>query len=1308
MNNLSPILSVLKLLCLIFIFPKNIQAQDVTRLDIPQYAQLPNKNIRKIFQDSEGFIWYCTEEGLFRDDGYNICTFRSDFKSTYPLKHNTILCIAEDKEDKLWLGTARGAYILDKKDYSISPLEGYDFDAWSINEIKSTSDGHVWIASNNNLYKFNTKGQLVQTYHTAWNNKPQTVSSLYEDVSTNTLWITLQKGGLCYYEKEKDCFIAHDWPFSTYPTAMAKDLFHDFFWISTYGDGMIRFDPSQKAPDKQFIRQSPGSEDDASAPQKYITSFVQDKTSGDLWTITKQDFYRYRITRELELESCNTSDISPSEAKFLTSISMDRNKNLWISGFPPHSFILSFQNSEIQKYKIPKRIDGINISTSITRLIHEKGIYWIQNREGDIFVYLPRENKLVANRSFDRENPVFLEKVKQGEGVYCLLDRSKIYRLIYRKNEIHKTEIINFKALDLPYEQVRCLHEDHNGFLYIGTNHNLYRFSLTRKKLQAVWPESGIINNILVTEEQDVFATTESNGLLHIDSHGKKRQIKIAENCWTLTCTPDKNIWFCTSKGNIYRYDMLHKKIHLMTKQIGLNGSPVYNIENDSYGRLWILTPQTIFVFNPQNDVLNTFHSSDVHLSMINFSCMNKDMDGNFFIGGPNGFFSASATSFLNPQSEKEVLPQITAINVNEQLKPLSPKTKEIKINPSERDITLYVSTFNFLETPNTRFAFRYKNEQKHWNYLPQGANSIYLPQLSKGSNGIEIKATNSNGHWSEKIQSINIYCIPKWYETWIAHSVYILLTSLAILFAIHFYLKRQKAKSHRQMKRQMEEMKYRFFTNISHELRTPLTLILAPIESLLKKEDKQERKKQMEIIARNARNLLSLVNQLLDFRRIEMKGETLSCERFDLKELLERIYGSFKPLSEEKNINFRFTCHMDAFLFTADSNKLTKVVNNLLSNAFKFTPAEGKVILQLSDMQKNGNRHAVIQVTDTGSGIPKNELAHIFERFHQVGTDHNNTGSGIGLNIAKEYVQMHDGTIEVSSTLGQGSCFTVCIPTVTKSIGITDTKTFTSSSKQATSFTTPEDLTTKILLVEDNEDFRHYLRDELGNFFSICEAADGKEGEAKALKEEPDIIITDLMMPKMNGIELCKRIKHNINVSHIPVILLTASANVENEEQGYKEGADAYITKPFKWEILLARIRNLIERKQNMQSNFKQNAQTEAADITISPADEEFIRKAVSLVEKNLDNSEYNVEELSRDMAMTRVTLFRKMRSITSMTPTDFIRNTRLKHAAQLISEGKLSIAEIAYSVGFETPSYFSRLFKKEFGILPTQYLKK
>lgn len=369
-----------------------------------------------------------------------------------------------------------------------------------------------------------------------------------------------------------------------------------------------------------------------------------------------------------------------------------------------------------------------------------------------------------------------------------------------------------------------------------------------------------------------------------------------------------------------------------------------------------------------------------------------------------------------------------------------------------------------------------------------------------------------------------------------------------------------------------------------------------------------------------------------------------------------------------------------------------------MLSNAVKFTQ-NGSVILSLRAEMKESKDFIVIEVKDSGKGIPTEELPRIFERFHQVSTKDSNTGSGIGLHLVKEYVEMHGGVVYVQSELGKGTVFSIYIPA-----DLTPDNEYSEPYYEVQQIE-PDESRKNILIVEDNQEFRSYMKDELGRYYTVYEAANGKQGEKMALEKNPDIIITDLMMPEMNGIELCRRIKNNIDISHIPVILLTANDNIENEKRGYKEGVDAYIGKPFHWDILLSRIQNLIDQKRQRQQNFEKSIEIDPGSITISSLDEQLIEKVLRLIEKNMSNSEYSIENLSQDMSMSRVSLYRKIISITGNTPTEFVKSVRLKHAAELLKKGQLTIAEVSYSVGFSSPAYFTHSFKKAFGVLPSHY---
>lgn len=526
------------------------------------------------------------------------------------------------------------------------------------------------------------------------------------------------------------------------------------------------------------------------------------------------------------------------------------------------------------------------------------------------------------------------------------------------------------------------------------------------------------------------------------------------------------------------------------------------------------------------------------------------------------------------------------------------------------------------------------------------------------------------------------------------------------------------------KQKEELDQMKFRFFTNISHELRTPLTLIITPLDMMIRRMTDDTVKKQLNTIYKNAQNLLSLVNQLLDFRKLEMKGEKLHLMNGDMEEFIISAYNNFLPMATERHLNFvNQTVHRALYMFF-DSDKVHKIINNLLSNALKYTPEGGTVNLTLTTEEIDKRNYVKIQVSDTGIGISESDLPYIFDRFYQVGNQGDEKmGSGIGLHLVREYVNIHGGKVSVESQMDRGSVFTVWLPMDLKpnaeeleelSEEMVEASEEEHPDEQRKLDNTPannaihEDSRKKLLLVEDNTEFRTFLKEQLEDFYQIIEASDGEEGEKRAIEENPDLIISDIMMPKVDGIELCRRVKTNVQTSHIPVILLTARTADDIKINSYEVGADSYMSKPFNFDMLMVRIEKLIEQQEKRKQEFRKNIEVNPSAITITSVDEQLIQKCLEYIEKNMDNPEYGVEELSRDLGMVRMSLYRKLQSITGNTPTDFIRSIRLKRAAQLLQGSQLPIVEIANRVGFSSPSYFSKCFKEMFGILPKQYVEK
>jgi DNA-binding response OmpR family regulator/nitrogen-specific signal transduction histidine kinase len=529
----------------------------------------------------------------------------------------------------------------------------------------------------------------------------------------------------------------------------------------------------------------------------------------------------------------------------------------------------------------------------------------------------------------------------------------------------------------------------------------------------------------------------------------------------------------------------------------------------------------------------------------------------------------------------------------------------------------------------------------------------------------------------------------------------------------MRFDIERERAEAKRM--HELDLMKIRFITNVSHEFRTPLSLIISPVDKLVKATQDIGQKKQLQLIHRNARRLLNLVNQLLDFRRMEVQEFSFIPVDADIVSFVKDISFSFTDIAEKKNIQFTFHSSIAKLVMPFDADKMEKILFNLLSNAYKFTPEGGKVKVMLDWFETSlgtleESKYLQIRVSDTGIGIPGDNKERIFERFFQNALPGNiiNQGSGIGLAIVKEFVRLHSGTIHVESEPDKGSSFIMQFPVNS----IADSG--HTSEQVIPSIPEPmieQDALPKlkgprntILIVEDNEDFRFYLKDNLGLHFRIIEASNGKEGWQKAQELRPDLVVSDIMMPVMNGLELARKIKHDPRTAAVPIILLTARTEEEQHLEGLDTGANDYITKPFSFEILLSRIRNLLSEQKSNKKEVKQIT-VNASEIGIESEDEKLVQQALQLVEKNMSNADYSVEDLSRELFMSRVGLYRKILALTGKTPIEFIKSIRMERATQLLQKTKMTVSEIAYEVGFNDPKYFSKAFKKEFGVLPSAY---
>ena len=643
----------------------------------------------------------------------------------------------------------------------------------------------------------------------------------------------------------------------------------------------------------------------------------------------------------------------------------------------------------------------------------------------------------------------------------------------------------------------------------------------------------------------------------------------------------------------------------------------------------------------------------------------------------------------------------------------------EVMLDYRQNVFTVLFASDNYVLPDKTRYLYKLEGFNDDWMTAPMGMHEVTYTNLAPGTYRLCVKAVNNDGVEGAGEARLKIVIYPPLWRSTGAYVFYVLLLGMIIFFTLRGIQQRERNRFRMQRmqedakkQEELNQMKFRFFTNVSHELRTPLTLIISPLEGIMKETTDETLLNKMALMHRNARRLLTLVNQLLDFRKNEMAGMHLTPSEGDVVLFVRNICNSFLAFSENKHVHLTFFSPIKQLQMSFDEDKLGKVVMNLLSNAFKFTPDDGRVDVSL-EVSKEMPDTLVIKVADSGIGIKDEDKKHIFERFYQVEQDAlgtASTGSGIGLSLVRDYVTLHGGEVQVVDNVSQGSVFIVRIPI--KHVASTSTEVVETSSVEDVAVgalgTDQQAVPEKplVLLVDDNEDFIAFMKDSLNLYYRTCSASNGKEAWDMIPRLMPDIIVCDVMMPEMDGNELCRRVKQDKRMEHIPFVLLTAKLAVEDKLEGLGTGADDYVTKPFNVEVLLLRLRKLIELSQRHEPRGR--IDPTPSEIVITSLDEKLVADAIRYVEANMARPDLSVEELSQALGMSRVHLYKKLSQITGKTPIEFIRIIRLKRAAQFLRESGQNVSEIAYQVGFNNPKYFSRYFKEEFGVLPSVYQER
>jgi signal transduction histidine kinase/DNA-binding response OmpR family regulator len=992
------------------------------------------------------------------------------------------------------------------------------------------------------------------------------------------------------------------------------------------------------------------------------------------------------------------------------------------------------------------------------------GTLWIGTNGGGLINYNPATKKYTQYKH-DPKNPASLSndivislyidhnnKFWIGTyfgGLNCFDGKTFVH---YRHNDHIASSISD--------DRVYCIVEDSSLKLWVGTFAGAINI-FDPKSNGFIHPNYQMLSdytaciyqdnqkNIWIGRDKGIDVIENTGKMRHYVNQPKNSNSLVFNNVNSITQDKSGLFWIDT-KGGLSVLNAKTNKFYNLGKEDNLPDN-LSNTLEDENGRMWTSTTNGLACIQPIKTAAGyTFKVSrydefdGLQGGEFNLNAALKTKSGQMIFGGPHGFNIFNPANINTAGNRPKLL--LTdfqlfnksvavgdTIKGDVALKTSIVEAKDLVLTHNENVFSIEFAACDYFNPDKIAYQYKLEGFDKEWLSAENSSRRATYTNLDAGDYVFKVRASNINNPADSTLLALNIKVLPPFWKSNLAYALYIII-GISILFFIRyrgilklkkeFEARHDKLEAERKITREREEsrrmheldlMKIKFFTNVSHEFRTPLSLILSPLDSLIGKMDKSEHQHQLLMIKRNGKRLLNLVNQLLDFRKMEFKELKLNVRDGDIVEFTRDICSSFNDIALQNHISFLFESEIERLPTKFDQDKIERVLFNLLSNAFKFTPSGGHISVLLNlvkdDVLPNQQKLLELKVIDSGIGIAKTKHEKIFERFFQDNLPETllNQGSGIGLSITREFIKMHGGEIVVESEPGNGSCFIIHLPiTVENGYAAADDynrereNAFLQLEEQETIFTKKP----IILLVEDNDDLRFYLKDNLKHSFHIIEAANGKVGWQKALALHPNLVVSDVSMPEMNGMDLCKKIKADKRTAHLPVILLTALTEEEDQLAGLDNGASDYISKPFNFEILLSKINSLLLMQQTLKKTYQKQVEIQGQDIQIVSADEKFLKRAFDCIEKNITNPNFSVEELSRQLSLSRVSLYKKLLILTGKTPVDCIRTVRLKRAVKLLEKSKLSIANVAYEVGFNNPTYFAKVFKDEYNMLPSEYI--
>jgi signal transduction histidine kinase/ligand-binding sensor domain-containing protein/DNA-binding response OmpR family regulator len=1330
-----------------------------------------------ILQDTQGFLWIGTADGLNRYDGYNFRVFKNNPIDSTSLSANRIFALCEDSSKTLWIGTYGGGlnkYNRETESFTHFHNNPDDLNSLSDDEVLSICEDHssiLWIGTDGGgLNKFFSDKEQFKHFI----NNPSDPTSLSDDVvqviykdHSGVLWIGTKNGGLNKFVEKKEQFVKYkNNPNnnSSLSNNEVRSIYEDRagnLWIGT-GGGLNRFN----ADDESFVHYVTNSSDSKSINSNRIFALTEDET-GDIWIGTMGGGLNKYLIKHNQFNSyiSNPSVLTSLNNDGIFSLFKDNTGVLWIGTYGGGINKLDRRKEQFKLFKNdPQNPQSLSNDHVFSICEDHFGIFWIGTSSG-LNKFDLKENTFTMYKanpndphSLSNNEVISICEDKLGQlwiGTYWgglnLFDRERKKFISYKHNPSD--------PFSLSENKVFTIYEDSFGNLWIGTDGGgLNKFD--RGKKQFIYykhnpdDESSISANRIFSICEDksgvLWVGTDRGGLNKFDKQTQKfihyrnnpndRSSISSDGVFSIYESKSGELWIGTYGGGLNKFNRSEENFERFTIKDGLPNDVVYGILEDDSGNLWLSTNHGLSKFNPKTRTFKNYDKTDgLQGNEFNQGAYCKSRSGQMLFGGTNGF------NLFHPDSIKDNLypPRIVITDFQLLHKSVSigfdslygrtilqksiPETEQIELRHDDNVISFEFSALDFWNPQKNKYAYIMQGFDKEWTHTDANRRFVTYTNLDPGEYIFKVKGSNNDGVWNEAGTSLKIIINPPWWTSWWAYVLYGFVVLMMIVIMRQYDLKRQRLKhqlelehEHTEKLKEIDHMKSRFFANISHEFRTPLTLILGPADKIISETKEDYTGKQAGLIRRNANRLLDLINQLLDLSKLEAGKLKLEASLSNLSSFLEGIAEAFETLAEKKDITLQIQIEKQFIEAYFDKDKFQKVITNILSNAFKFTMEGGKIELKLYESDHNS---AIITVRDTGVGINAKDLPKIFDRFYQ--SDSSSTrereGTGIGLALTKELVELHKGKISIDSWEGEWTEVTIELPLGKNHFRedeLVRSEEKEIAEKEILAFDYLPDIVDDqdvekvnseknlVLVVEDNRDVREFIKDSIGEEFSVFEAVNGEQGVRLAEKYIPDLIVSDIMMPKMDGYEMTRTIKQDEKTSHIPVILLTAKSDKDSKLEGLDLGADDYLTKPFDTKELQARIKNLIETRKLLQQKFSTGTFIEQTKDKpkLSLLDERFIEKIMAVINEHLSEEEFSIEEIADEVGMSRAQIYRKLKAITGKSPSLFLRTVRLTKSKKLIQSKEFSISEISYKVGFSSPAYFSRCFKDEFGYSPSE----